>query len=155
MKPTSCPIPALALRDKSAVLADRAKSSQSAVPRPFEAVVPHNSALVLRRYRLLGKKAEVHVLGTKYIQSPAVVSVYCGYSIEEGRAWKAARLFCAMRDEKTSEGTPAKTNDKVLSTNKVTIMKSLFFSFLFLCEPCFGSNPFSIYLCSDGHKILQ
>ena len=123
MKPTSCPNPALALSDRSAVLADRAKSSQSAIPRPFEAVAPHNSALVLRAYRLLGKKAEVQVLGTKYIQSPSVVVVYCGYCTGEGRAWKVARLFCAMRGEKTSAGTPASTNDKVLSTNKVAIIK--------------------------------
>ena len=128
MKPTSCPIPALALRDRSAVLADRAKSSQS-VPRPFEVVAPHNFALVLRRYRLLGKKAEVQVLGSKYIQLPAVVSVYCGYSIGEGRAWKVARLFCAMRGEKSSGGTPANTNSKVFSKNKMTIIKKngLFF----------------------------
>jgi hypothetical protein len=130
MKPTSCPNPALALSDKSAVLADRAKSSQSAILRPFEAVAPHNSALVLRRYRLLGKKAEVQVLESKYIQSPAVELVYCGYSIGKGRASKVARLFCAMRTEKISKGTPANTNGKVLSTNKVTNMKKneLFFS---------------------------
>jgi hypothetical protein len=64
-KPTSCPIPLLVLSGRSPLLADRAKSSQSVIPRLFEDVIPHSSVLVLIAYPMVGRKAEVQVKGLK------------------------------------------------------------------------------------------
>ena len=65
MNPTSCPMPWLASSDRSPLLADRARLSQSPTPNPFMGVAPHSAFLVFSAYPVAGKNPDVHVLGEK------------------------------------------------------------------------------------------